>query len=112
MNNIKNFNQFILENVEQPLDAAAVAAAWAAIRRDILSLRGKSEDDIDKILPGFKLDDIEGDTQDRAYCDLVSPVDKKNFVHVVAKLEVENGKITVVSSMNDDYIKEWLKNKL
>ena len=40
----------------------------------------------------------------------MSPVDKNDETHVVAKLEVENGKITVVSSMNDNGIKEWLKN--
>ena len=103
MNNIKNFNQFILENVEQPLDLAA-------IRRNILSLRGKSEDDIDEILPGFELDNFEGDDE-FAYYDLMSPVDKNHESHVVAKLEVENGEITAVSSMNDDGIKEWLENK-
>ena len=102
MNNIKNFNQFILENVEQPLD-------WAEIRINILSLRGKSEEDIDNVLPGFELDNFEGDDS-FAYYDLMSPVDKNDETHVVAKLEVENGKITVVSSMNDNGIKEWLKN--
>lgn len=111
MNNIKNFNQFILENVDQPLaDPISVAQEWAAIRRNILSLRGKSEDDIDGKLPGFELDNFEGNDE-FAYYDLVSPADKDNVVHVVAKLEVENGKITVVSSMNDDNIKAWLENK-
>ena len=42
----------------------------------------------------------------------MSPVDKNDECHVVAKLEVENGKITEVSSMNDDGINEWIKNKL
>jgi len=104
MNNIKNFNQFILENVEQPLDLAA-------IREKILSLRDKSEDDIDGILPGFELDNFEGNDE-FAYYDLMSPVDKNDEWHVVAKLEVKNGKITVIQKIDDDGINEWLDNKL
>ena len=104
MNNIKNFNKFVLENVEQP-------ETLVTIRTKILSLRGKNEDSIDEILPGFELDNFEGDDES-AYYDLMSPVDKNDETHVVAKLTVKHDKITEVSSMNDDNIEEWLKNKL
>ena len=104
MSNIKNFNKFVLENVE--------TLNLVTIRKNILSLRGKSEGSISEILPGFELENFDGDPQDRAYCDLVSPADKDNVVHVVAKLEFEDGIITVVNKMDDKEINEWLENKL
>ena len=81
------------------------------IRTKILSLKGKNKNSIDEILPGFELDNFEGDDES-AYYDLMSPVDKNDETHVVAKLTVNHDEITEVSSMNDDNIEEWLKNKL
>jgi|688.fasta_scaffold1087801_2 hypothetical protein len=103
--NIKKFSQFISENLSmnESLD-------WAEMRRQILSLKGKEIDDIEEILPGFELDNQEGD-EEFAYYDLVSPVDSKNISHVVAKITVEDGKITNINSMDDEEIEDYLTNK-
>jgi len=79
---IKKFNQFILENVN-----------IADLRKNILDIRGKEVDVIGSkdILPGFEADNREGD-EDKSYYDLVSPVDSKGEVHVLAKLSVEGVK--------------------
>jgi hypothetical protein len=98
---IKKFNQFILENVN-----------IADMRKNILDIRGKEVDVIGSkdILPGFEADNREGD-EDKSYYDLVSPVDSKGEVHVLAKLSVEKGKITNIEQMNDESINDYLTNK-
>jgi hypothetical protein len=103
--NIKKFGQFISENLSMN-----ESTDWAEIRRQILSLRGKETDEIGEILPGFELDNYEGD-EEFAYFDLMSPVDNKNITHVVAKITVEYGKVTTVNSMDDEEIKDYLANK-
>ena len=83
---------------------------WADIRKKIVSTKGKDLDDIEDILPGFELDNQEGD-YGFAYYDLMSPVDSEDITRIVAQLTAENGKVTVINKMDDDQIRAYLESK-